>query len=136
MDGQHKSRRKKTSSNFQPSQGIKRSKFTVLSFTYEVSNILLFSSQYTSVKEVIDGVPPFFREKPRDLALSEGEPLELTALVAADPKASVQWLKNDLIFMDDSRLNISTDADGRSVLVLDPAMPSDAGLYKVRFCLR
>ena len=32
--------------------------------------------------------------------------------------------------MDDSRLKVSTTEDGSSTLTLDPAMPSDAGLYK------
>ena len=79
---------------------------------------------------MIDGTVPFFREKPRDIALSEGEPLELCCLATGDPKPSVSWLKNDLIFMDDSRLKLINDEEGRSRLILDPAMPSDAGLYK------
>ena len=32
--------------------------------------------------------------------------------------------------MDDSRLKVTTTEDGASSLTLDPAMPSDAGLYK------
>ena len=32
--------------------------------------------------------------------------------------------------MDDSRLKVTTTEDGSSSLTLDPAMPSDAGLYK------
>merc|ERR1719195_2541879 len=87
--------------------------------------------EVTTVKEVIDGTLPFFREKPRDVALSEGEPLELKCLVASEPKSAIHWLKNDLIFMDDSRLRVNTTEDGASTLTLDPAMPSDAGLYKV-----
>ena len=55
-------------------------------------------------REVIDGVVPFFREKPKDVALTEGEPLQLSCLVASEPKAAIHWLKNDLIFMEDSRL--------------------------------
>jgi len=51
--------------------------------------------------------------------------------VASEPRAAIQWLKNDLIFMDDSRLKIVNTEDGWSHLTLDPAMPSDAGLYKV-----
>ena len=73
----------------------------------------------------------FCREKAQDVALCEGEALTLRCLVAAEPKASIHWLKNDLIFMDDSRLKITTTDSGESTLVLDPAMPSDAGLYKV-----
>ena len=92
--------------------------------------ILFIFFQITTVKEVIDGTLPFFREKPRDVALSEGEPLELKCLVASEPKSAIHWLKNDLIFMDDSRLRVNTTEDGASTLTLDPAMPSDAGLYK------
>merc|ERR1712130_685363 len=80
---------------------------------------------------VIDGVTPFFREKPMDLALTEGEPLRISCLVASEPRAAMQWLKNDLIFMDDSRLKVVNTEDGWSHLTLDPAMPSDAGLYRV-----
>ena len=86
--------------------------------------------QVETVREVIDGVVPFFREKPRDVALSEGEPLDLKCLVASEPRSAIHWLKNDLIFMDDSRLKVMTTEDGASTLTLDPAMPSDAGLYK------
>ena len=48
-------------------------------------------------------MPPFFREKPRDVALSEGSPLRISCVIASDPKAAVHWLKNDLLFVDDSR---------------------------------
>ena len=92
--------------------------------------MLFFSSKMVIEKEVVDGDAPFFREKPRWTALSEGEPLVLTCLVAGDPKPAVQWMKNDLLFMDDSRLVLSDDGEGRHSLVLDPAVASDAGLYK------
>merc|ERR1719189_2510596 len=87
--------------------------------------------QETITKEVIDGVVPFFREKPKDVALTEGEPLQLSCLVASEPKAAIHWLKNDLIFMEDSRLSIVNTEDGHSIFTLNPAAPSDAGLYKV-----
>merc|ERR1719150_1283294 len=89
------------------------------------------SVQMSYTREVVDGVTPFFREKPKDQALVEGEPLHISCLVASEPRAAIQWLKNDLIFMDDSRLKIVNTEDGWSHLTLDPAMPSDAGLYKV-----
>ena len=89
------------------------------------------SVQMSYTREVVDGVTPFFREKPQAQALVEGEPLRISCLVASDPRAAIQWLKNDLIFMDDSRLKIVNTEDGWSHLTLDPAMPSDAGLYKV-----
>merc|ERR1719326_2502293 len=87
--------------------------------------------QMSYTREVVDGVTPFFREKPMDLALTEGEPLRISCLVASEPRAAMQWLKNDLIFMDDSRLKVVNTEDGWSHLTLDPAMPSDAGLYRV-----
>ena len=65
--------------------------------------ILPLNLQETVETEVIDGLVPFFREKPKDIALIEGEPLQLSCLVAAEPKAAIHWLKNDLIFMEDSR---------------------------------
>merc|ERR1719412_1132735 len=80
----------------------------------------------TTTREVVEGVVPFFREKPADIALTEGEPLHLSCLVASEPRAAIQWLKNDLIFMDDSRLKTVNTDDGWSHLTLDPAMPSDA----------
>merc|ERR1719330_80389 len=89
------------------------------------------SVKMSYTREVVDGVTPFFREKPKDQALVEGEPLHISCLVASEPRAAIQWLKNDLIFMDDSRLKIVNTEDGWSHLTLDPAMPSDAGLYKV-----
>merc|ERR1712198_635755 len=87
--------------------------------------------QMSYTREVVDGVTLFFREKPKDQALVEGEPLRISCLIASEPRAAIQWLKNDLIFMDDSRLKITNTEDGWSHLTLDPAMPSDAGLYKV-----
>ncbi len=81
---------------------------------------------------MIDGTVPFIREKPRDVALVEGAPLELTCLVESDPLAAVTWYKNDLIFMDDSRLRVINDQNGRSTLCIDPAVQSDVGLYRVR----
>jgi len=54
-------------------------------------------------REEIDGLKPFFREKPKDAAVVEGEALEIACVVAADPPANVQWFKNDLVFVDDSR---------------------------------
>jgi len=51
--------------------------------------------------------------------------------VAAEPRAEIRWFKNDLVFMEDSRLRVINQPDGRSVFILDPAAPSDTGLYKV-----
>merc|ERR1719411_220223 len=41
--------------------------------------------QQTVTTEVIDGVVPFFREKPKDVLRTEGEPLQLSCLVASEP---------------------------------------------------
>lgn len=41
-----------------------------------ITNLVLksyFWFKFSSVKEVIDGTPPFIREKPRDVALAEGK---------------------------------------------------------------
>merc|ERR1712142_535919 len=82
-------------------------------------------------KKVAEGEEVEVSVTREDIALIEGEPLRISCLVASDPKAAIQWLKNDLIFIDDSRLKIVNTEDGWSHLTLDPAMPSDAGLYKV-----
>ncbi|QQP37761.1 Muscle Mline assembly protein unc89like, partial [Caligus rogercresseyi] len=74
-----------------------------------------------TVREVIDGTIPFIREKPRDISLNEGQPLVLTCLAVGDPKPNFQWLKNDFIFTDDSRLTMEKTEDGRCTLTLDPA---------------
>merc|ERR1712080_660767 len=88
----------------------------------------------TTTREVIDGVVPFFREKPKDIALTEGEPLHLSCLVASEPRAAIQWLKNDLIFMDDSRLKTVNTDDGVSHLALDPAKSTQlSALFLVTF---
>merc|ERR1719225_1730688 len=98
---------------------------------YKMHTAQTVEIQETIETEVIDGLVPFFREKPKDIALIEGEPLQLSCLVAAEPKAAIHWLKNDLIFMEDSRLSIVNTEDGHSIFTLNPAAPSDAGLYKV-----
>merc|ERR1712088_886685 len=74
---------------------------------------------------------PIIKERRRFTDVIEGEPLQLACLVASEPKAAIHWLKNDLIFMEDSRLSIVNTEDGYSVFTLNPAAPSDAGLYKV-----
>ena len=60
----------------------------------------------TTTRKVIDGVTPSFREKPKDLALTEREPFRISCLIASQPRATIQRLKNDLIFMYKSRLKI------------------------------
>lgn len=35
------------------------------------------------------------------------------------------------VFFSIPRLTISSDGEGASILILDPAMPSDVGLYKI-----
>merc|ERR1712142_1394479 len=82
-------------------------------------------------KKVAEGEEVEVSVTREDIALIEGEPLNISCLIASDPKAAIQWLKNDLIFMDDSRLKVVNTEDGWSHLTLDPAMPSDAGLYRV-----
>ncbi len=44
-------------------------------------------------------------------------------------------MKNDLLFVDDSRLRLESSADGRRhTLSLDPSVASDAGLYTCVAC--
>ncbi|XP_071443881.1 protein Obscurin isoform X2 [Hetaerina americana] len=78
-----------------------------------------------------EGQLPFFREKPQILPIREQHPAELVCLAVGDPKPLVQWFKNDLVITENNRVKILEDADGRSILRLDPALSFDVGIYKV-----
>ncbi|XP_028176186.1 obscurin [Ostrinia furnacalis] len=77
-----------------------------------------------------DGQTPFFRERPQLLPVREGEPAQLSCYAVGDPKPSVQWFKNDMVLAEGTRVTISEDEEGRSVLRFSPAMHHDVGFYK------
>jgi hypothetical protein len=77
-----------------------------------------------------EGHPPFFREKPQTLAITDGEPAHLSCFAVGDPKPAVQWFKNDNIVQESKRIKILADSDGRSILQFQPATIFDIGIYK------
>ncbi|XP_075169287.1 obscurin isoform X4 [Haematobia irritans] len=90
--------------------------------------------EYTEAEAYIEtrreGYPPFFREKPQTLAITEGQPAHVHCFAVGDPKPLVQWFKNDMVLIESSRIKFHTDEDGRSILRFEPAMQFDVGVYK------
>lgn len=90
--------------------------------------------EYTEAEAMMeiqrDGYPPFFREKPQMLAISENQPAHIHCFAVGDPKPCVQWFKNDNVVIETNRIKITTDADGRSILRFEPALHYDVGIYK------
>lgn len=77
-----------------------------------------------------EGYPPFFREKPQTLAITDSVPAALQCFAVGDPKPNVQWFKNDMVLQETKRIKITTDEDGRSIVQFDPANHYDVGIYK------
>ncbi|XP_011291978.1 obscurin isoform X5 [Musca domestica] len=90
--------------------------------------------EYTEAEAMMsskrEGYPPFFREKPQSLAITEGQPAHVHCFAVGDPKPNVQWFKNDMVLIESSRIKFHTDEDGRSILRFEPAMQFDVGVYK------
>ncbi|XP_037951991.1 obscurin isoform X2 [Teleopsis dalmanni] len=90
--------------------------------------------EYTEADALMEakrtGYPPFFREKPQALAISENKPAHIHCFAVGDPKPSVQWFKNDMVITESKRIKILNDEDGRSILRFDPAVHMDVGIYK------
>lgn len=77
-----------------------------------------------------EGYPPFFREKPQTLAITDSEPAQLQCFAVGDPTPSVQWFKNDMVLQETKRIKITTDEDGRSIVKFEPSSHYDVGIYK------
>lgn len=77
-----------------------------------------------------DGHVPFFREKPQTVAITDGEPSEISCLAVGDPAPIVQWFKNDMVIQESRRIQFHSDSQGRSILRFDPAIEFDIGIYK------
>lgn len=91
--------------------------------------------EYTEADAMIEtqreGYPPFFREKPQTIAITENQPSHIHCFAVGDPKPCVQWFKNDMVLSESKRIKISVDEDGRSILRFEPALHFDVGVYKV-----
>lgn len=77
-----------------------------------------------------EGYPPFFREKLQTLAITDGEVAQLQCFAVGDPTPTVQWFKNDMVLIENRRVKITTDDDGRSIVRFEPASRYDVGIYK------
>lgn len=77
-----------------------------------------------------EGYPPFFREKPQTLAITDSEPAQLQCFAVGDPTPNVQWFKNDMVLQETKRIKIVIDDDGRSIVRFQPASHYDVGIYK------
>lgn len=77
-----------------------------------------------------EGYPPFFREKPQTLAITDNEPAQLQCFAVGDPTPNVQWFKNDMVLQETKRIKIIIDEDGRSIVRFQPASHYDVGIYK------
>lgn len=77
------------------------------------------------------GLAPFFREKPKTVAMVDGEAAQLTCVVMGEPAPSVQWFRNDILIVPDRRVTITQNENGLSVLRLNPAYVMDCGVFKV-----
>ncbi|XP_023037819.2 obscurin isoform X1 [Drosophila willistoni] len=90
--------------------------------------------EYTEADAMIesqrDGYPPFFREKPQTIAITENQPAHIHCFAVGDPKPCVQWFKNDMVLSESKRIKITYDEDGRSILRFEPAVHFDIGVYK------
>ena len=65
---------------------------------------------------------------PRQVPLTPGQPLQLTAVSAGQRPLSYQWFKDGAAIANDTRRSGADTAQ----LVTTPALPSDAGQYRVR----
>ncbi|KAG5678438.1 hypothetical protein PVAND_008111 [Polypedilum vanderplanki] len=92
------------------------------------------SQSYQEAEAIIelrsDGHVPFFREKPQTVAITDGEPAEISCLAVGDPAPIVQWFKNDMVIQESKRIQFHSDSQGRSILKLSPAIEFDIGIYK------
>merc|ERR1712066_284698 len=74
--------------------------------------------QMSYTREVVDGVTPFFREKPKDQALVEGEPLHISCLVASEPRAAIHWRGKVYLNLEPANILVCSGRSlGRSVQV-------------------
>ena len=79
-----------------------------------------------------DGLAPFLREKPKNVAMIENQPAQFSVLAYGDPQPMIQWYKNDVPIMPGQRISITENDNGSSILRFEPAALYDCGVYKVK----
>lgn len=64
------------------------------------------------------GHPPFFREKPQNLSITEGVSAHLTCFAVGDPKPIVLWFKNDQVIQESKRISYAYDLEVNKLLFI------------------
>ncbi|GAB6018704.1 hypothetical protein CHUAL_000380 [Chamberlinius hualienensis] len=73
---------------------------------------------------------PYFREKIKDTALTEGQAVEFSCLAIGEPKPVVTWYRNDVLMTESHRVKMLEEG-GRFYLRFNTVKAFDAGFYKV-----
>uniref|UniRef100_A0AAY4B2N7 Striated muscle preferentially expressed protein kinase n=1 Tax=Denticeps clupeoides TaxID=299321 RepID=A0AAY4B2N7_9TELE len=74
--------------------------------------------------------PPVFHVNLKDHLLLEGDPVTLSCLPAANPEPKILWMKDKKPLEIDDRMNLTSSADGRQLLIVLKTTKKDAGLYE------
>lgn len=75
-------------------------------------------------------IPPYFREKIRDVIINDSDEVVFTCLPVGEPKPTITWFRNDGIILESLRAKYNTLPSGRVQLIIKPSYAYDAGCYK------
>ncbi|XP_053213912.1 obscurin-like isoform X4 [Panonychus citri] len=75
-------------------------------------------------------VPPFFREKIKDVVVTEGSIGLFSCFAVGEPKPTYTWFRNDGIIIESPRISVKQLSSGRVELTINPVHAYDAGCYK------
>ncbi|XP_074600440.1 uncharacterized protein LOC141854581 isoform X3 [Brevipalpus obovatus] len=81
-------------------------------------------------KITVKAVPPYFREKIRDVIINESDEVIFTCYPVGDPKPTITWFRNDGIILESPRAQYKDLPSGRVQLHIQPSYAMDAGCYK------
>ncbi|CAG2158572.1 unnamed protein product [Oppiella nova] len=76
--------------------------------------------------------PEILNKFPEVLDVIEGKPLLLSAKIAAEPKPTIQWLKEDIPVVAGKGVKIESKPDGTVTLHIVNAQPQDSGKYTLK----
>lgn len=75
--------------------------------------------------------PPFFKKKPHNQTISEGQHATFSAIIGGTPEPEVDWFKDEKAIEDKGRFVIRDDLDkGKFSLTIEETFVEDAGIYK------
>ncbi|XP_015782492.1 obscurin isoform X3 [Tetranychus urticae] len=75
--------------------------------------------------------PPFFREKIKDVVVTEGSIGLFSCFAVGEPKPTYTWFRNDGIMIESHRISVKQLSSGRVELTINPVHAYDVGCYKV-----